>query len=174
MVFILNGNYKADKNSVTFEKRKRKIAEFWKKISETFLKILLRIQKREKCCAENWKVENLPNFEHNRNDAESWTAYELYNERSSIFFMFSELTHKKKQWKNGMLKSLLNKNWIAKNNAIRQHTFAAMAWAWFFLRKNAVHSNLISIFVMFCVESQATAASVGTLCVILAERKRNQ
>jgi len=62
-----------------------------------------------------------------------------------------------------MLKSLLNKNWIAKNNAIRQHTFAAMAWAWFFLRKNAVHSNLISIFVMFCVESQATAASVGTL-----------
>ena len=58
--------------------------DFWN-ISETFLKILLRIQKREKCCAENWKVENLPNFEHNRNDAESWTAYELYNERSSIF-----------------------------------------------------------------------------------------
>jgi len=46
-----------------------------------------------------------------------------------------------------------------------------MAWAWFFLRKNAVHSNLISIFVMFCVESQATAASVGTLAVILERQK---
>ena len=44
-----------------------------------------------------------------------------------------------------------------------------MAWAWFFLRKNAVHSNLISIFVMFCVESQATAASVGTLANSLVE-----
>ena len=73
-----------------------------------------------------------------------------------------------------MLKSLLTKNWIAKNNAIRQHTFAAMAWAWFFLRKNAVHSNLISIFVMFCVKSQATAASVGTLGDIFQKRNRKR
>ena len=57
----------------------------------------------------------------------------------------------------------LTTTFFFQNNRTTNSCFAQWLGLGFFLRKNAVHSNLIFIFVMFSLKFQATEQSSNTL-----------
>jgi hypothetical protein len=68
----------------------------------------------------------------------------------------------------------LTTTFFFQNNRTTNSCFAQWLGLGFFLRKNAVHSNLIFIFVMFSLKFQATEQSSNTLAVSLRKKDRRR
>jgi hypothetical protein len=68
----------------------------------------------------------------------------------------------------------LTTTFFFQNNRTTNSCFAQWLGLGFFLRKNAVHSNLIFIFVMFSLKFQATEQSSNTLCASCVQQKNYQ